>query len=197
MRKRKTALTHRRRESPLPSRRREAGDNQHELSERKNRGQGFVVTGTLSLSASAATTKRLLFRPPLGCAPGLGSAHAAGLPGSCSLRETRSHHVGAGLANREGGRALTLLYLLYPSSISTLSCEWAGSNLLTSYSVILCVFPRPQASSFERNLRLVSLLTSLCVLSSTLQLLPPQKMSLLQPVSLSSNQLEVFSGCLT
>lgn len=43
----KTALTHGRKEGPLPSGRKEAGDNQHQLRVRKNRRQGFVVTGTL------------------------------------------------------------------------------------------------------------------------------------------------------
>lgn len=47
VRKRKTTLTHRRKEGPLPSERKEAGDNQHQLRVRKNREQGFVVTGTL------------------------------------------------------------------------------------------------------------------------------------------------------
>lgn len=86
--------------SPEPEERREG--NQHQLRERKNRVQGFVVTGTLSLSASAATMKRLLFRSPLGCAPGLGSAHAAGPPGSCSLREPLSRRVGGGAGKWRG-----------------------------------------------------------------------------------------------
>lgn len=82
------------------------GNNQHQLRVRNSQGQGFVVTGTLSLSASAATVKRLLFRSPLGCAPGLGSAPAAGPPGSCSLSETLARHVEAGLANGEGGEGV-------------------------------------------------------------------------------------------
>lgn len=109
-----------------------------------------MVTGTLSLSASVATMKRLLFRSPLGCAPSLGSARAARPPGSCSLCEARSRHVGAELVNGEGGRALTPLYLLYspPSSISTLSCDCTqiSSRPTQSYRVSFLVHRRVSSS---------------------------------------------------
>lgn len=93
------------------------GNSQPQSRVRNYRGQGIVVTGTPSLSASAATTKCKLFRLPLGCAPSLGSSHAAGPSGSCSLREVWLRRVGAGQANAEGGRALTFFYLLCSQSI--------------------------------------------------------------------------------